>query len=42
MLFQTTSAWAPTPSGVLPSGAVGTTPDVCNHRDGATVKTAWA
>ncbi len=42
MFCHTTVAWSPTSDGVVPSGAVGTTPDVCNHRVGCSLNIAWA
>ena len=42
MLAHITSAWAPRSSGTVPSGATGTTPDVCSSRAGASLSTAWA
>ena len=42
MLSQTTTAWAPSPSGTVPSGAIGRIPEVCTMRAPARLSTAWA
>ena len=42
MFDHTSPAWSARSSGVDPSNAIGTTPEVWSHLDASSVNTAWA